>query len=363
MKGTIFGPNWRNTLFEEKLNFFKFWTVLKPIFRFLSIEWKPGIFVYALGGLPHCNWLWHRRSGLDQCGRNTCTVSCRRTTRLEKKTSRTRSARPNGRESIFAIEEVALYACGKHCFEWKYSERVTTGVVAQNGWEEEKWAFALLLHPLPPNIHIIPDTNGWMDLKIFKQYLNLLRDALAPLHPPKVVLVMDCHPSHYSWKTLSLLRRWKWKVLLIPSKLTGLLQPLDAWVFAAFKKQLHVAAMHTNIRRDNTEHDLSLWLGNVLSTITSSFTQTSSKAHFEKCGLTARKERIRPSVLTHIKAELLGIIRTLTVDELTFYIGKNADALRKLLFTTAVPEEFQHAHVHNFLPHQRMSSKRSLHPE
>jgi hypothetical protein len=229
--------------------------------------------------------------------------------------------------------------------------------------KKKKWASALLLHPLPPNIHIIPDTNGWMDLKIFKQYLNLLRDALAPLHPPKVVLVMDCHPSHYSWKTLSLLRRWKWKVLLIPSKLTGLLQPLDAWVFAAFKKQLHVAAMHTNIRRDNTEHDLSLWLGNVLSTITSSFTQTSSKAHFEKCGLTARKERIRPSVLTHIKAELLGIIRTLTVDELTFYIGKNADALRKLLFTTAVPEEFQHAHVHNFLPHQRMSSKRSLHPE
>jgi hypothetical protein len=101
--------------------------------------------------------------------------------------------------------------------------------------KKKKRASALLLHALPPNIHIIPDTNGWMDLKIFKQYLNLLRDALAPLHPPKVVLVMDCHPSHYSWKTLSLLRRWKWKVLLTPSKLTGLLQPLDAWVFAAFK--------------------------------------------------------------------------------------------------------------------------------
>ena len=129
------------------------------------------------------------------------------------------------------------------------------------------------------------------------------------------------------------------------------------------KNKLHVAAMHTNIRRDNTEHDLSLWLGNVLSRITSTFTQTTSKAFFEKCGLTAREERIRPSVLTHIKAELLGIIRTLTVDELTFYIGKNADALQKLLLATAVPEEFQHAHVHNFLPHQRLSSKRSLHPE
>ena len=35
----------------------------------------------------------------------------------KKKTSGTGSARPNGRESIFAIEEVALYSCGKHCFE------------------------------------------------------------------------------------------------------------------------------------------------------------------------------------------------------------------------------------------------------
>ena len=96
--------------------------------------------------------------------------------------------------------------------------------------------------------------------------------------------------------------------------------------------------MHTNIMRDNTEHDLSLWLGNVLSTITSSFTQTSLKTFFEKCGLTARKERIRPSVLAHIEPERLGIIRKLTVDELTFYIGKNADALQKLLFATAVPE-------------------------
>ena len=54
--------------------------------------------------------------------------------------------------------------------------------------KKKKWASALELHALPPNIHIIPDTNGWMDLKIFKQYLNLLRDALAPLHPPKSYL-------------------------------------------------------------------------------------------------------------------------------------------------------------------------------
>jgi hypothetical protein len=43
-------------------------------------------FMHALGGLPHCDWLRHRRGCLDQCGRNTYTVSCGRTSRLETTT-------------------------------------------------------------------------------------------------------------------------------------------------------------------------------------------------------------------------------------------------------------------------------------
>jgi hypothetical protein len=80
------------------------------------------------------------------------------------------------------------------------------------------------------------DTNGWVDMKTLKQCLQKLETAMAPVGVNKVVLVMDCHPSHYAWKTLALLKRWKWRVLLIPRKLTGLLQPLDVSIFAGLKK-------------------------------------------------------------------------------------------------------------------------------
>jgi len=160
-----------------------------------------------------------------------------------------------------------------------------------------------------------------------------------------------------------MVRRWKWKVLLIPSKLTGLLQPLDAWVFAQFKKKIHMSTMNSNIQRNEVQHDLDLWLGNVLGAISSTFTESSGQLFFEKCGLTARKERIRQSVLKHVKPELLGTIRKLTPDELTFYIGRNAVALHNHLFATPVPDAYHNLHVHRFVPQQRISTKQALHCE
>ena len=185
---------------------------------------------------------------------------------------------------------------------------------------------------------------------------------MVPLGVNKAVLVMDCHPSHYVWKTLALLRRWKWKTLLIPSKLTGLLQPLGVSIFAGQKK-IHVANMKSNIPRHETNYDFELWARNTLTIIGSTFKTLDVKPCFEKCGLTPRRDRIRESVLTYVKPDLLGCIRMLSKDELSFYIGKNGDHLHKLFFADAVPVEMQRAVVHNCVPHQRMSSKRRLHHE
>lgn len=219
------------------------------------------------------------------------------------------------------------------------------------------------LETRPENVEIIMDTNGWMDMKTLKQCLQKLQTAMASAGVNKVVLVMDCHPSHYAWKTLALLKRWKWRVLLIPSKLTGLLQPLDVSIFAGLKKNLHVANMKSNISRHQTAYDFDLWAQNTLTTIGSTFKTLDAKSCFEKCGLTPRRDRIRESVLTYVKFDSLGCIRIISKDELTFYIGKNGDHLHKLLFPDAVPVEMQHAQVHNWVPHQRMSMKRRLHHE
>ena len=129
----------------------------------------------------------------------------------------------------------------------------------------------------------------------------------------------------------------------------------------ASKKKLHVANMKSNISRHETKYDFELWAKNTLTTIGSTFKTLDAKACFEKCGLTPRKDKIRESVLTYVKPDLLGHIRMLSKDELSIYIGKKGDHLHKFLFADAVPAVMQHAVVHNWVPHQRMSSKRSLH--
>ena len=121
--------------------------------------------------------------------------------------------------------------------------------------------------------------------------------------------------------------------------------------------------MKSNISQHQTTYDFDLWAQNTLTTIGSTFKTVDAKSSFEKCGLTPRRDRIRESVLTYVKFDSLGCIRIISKDELTFYIGKNADHLHKLLFPDAVPVEMQHAQVHDWVPHQRMSMKRRLHHE
>jgi hypothetical protein len=119
----------------------------------------------------------------------------------------------------------------------------------------KKWNTVSSMETKPDNVDIIMGSNGWMDMKMLKQCLEKLRAAMVPLDVNKVVIVMDCHPSHYAWKTLALLRHWKGKVLLLPSKLTGVLQPLDVSIFADFKKKLHVANMKSNISRPDSKYN------------------------------------------------------------------------------------------------------------
>ena len=117
--GTKFGSHFWLPFFFSRSTFIKKANA-KRIFttRLLPYAIVPVDFMYALGGLHHCDWLRRRRGCLGQCGWNTYTVSCGRTSRLEKTTP------------------------------YKNSEI--------------KWLRKHLC------IHILSDTNGWVDSKIFK---------------------------------------------------------------------------------------------------------------------------------------------------------------------------------------------------
>ena len=75
-----------------------------------------------------------------------------------------------------------------------------------------------------------------------KYYITSLRKAVrqgAPGHAS--VLVMDCCPSHLAADVLTHAQRLGVHIVIIPARLTWLMQPLDVLVFAQLKRKIRMA--------------------------------------------------------------------------------------------------------------------------
>lgn len=94
-------------------------------------------------------------------------------------------------------------------------------------------------------------SSGWNTAMTMKCYVRLLSASLkrgAPGHV--VVLVMDCCPSHLSADVLAAARRAGVHVVIIPARLTWLMQPLDTHVFALLKRIIRTAEYDWKAGRD-----------------------------------------------------------------------------------------------------------------
>jgi hypothetical protein len=153
----------------------------------------------------------------------------------------------------------------------------------------------------------------------------------------KVVIVMDCHPSHYAWPTLNYLKKLKWKVILVPSRLTYLLQPLDAYVFGAFKHRLTVgmAAKRTSTQAGSLSFEE--WLAVSLNCITTFLGEGHGPEAFRKCGFTGYEASMSAKVKEYISHDMLKEVRRLTEVELQEYMGKKVKHIHALMFAEPVP--------------------------
>ena len=95
-----------------------------------------------------------------------------------------------------------------------------TRIQRSNGWES---IFASTFCQTP--------MGGWIQKS--SKVLGLATGRIRTLTSTQSCACNGLPPQSLLMKTFALVRRWKWKVLLIPSKVSGVLQPLDAWVFAA----------------------------------------------------------------------------------------------------------------------------------
>ena len=71
---------------------------------------------------------------------------------------------------------------------------------------KKKWRDSPSLASASSHIKVNKDTNGWSTADSMKTYFELMSKYLKEKGIHKVVIVMDCHPSHYAWPTLNYLK-------------------------------------------------------------------------------------------------------------------------------------------------------------
>jgi hypothetical protein len=225
---------------------------------------------------------------------------------------------------------------------------------------KKKWRDSASLAAAPAHIKVNKDTNGWSTSESMQAYFKTMRAHLQSKGINKVVILMDCHPSHYAWPTLNYLKKLKWKVILVPSRLTWLLQPLDAYLFGAFKHRLSVSMAAKRTQGQTGSLSFEEWLAVSLDCITSFFGEAKGTEAFNKCGCTVYTAAMSDKVKQYISYDIVKTVRRLTEEELQEYMGKRVKHIHSLLFAEPVPANAatRLAHIHPLA--RRISRKRSL---
>ena len=124
-------------------------------------------------------------------------------------------------------------ACIANQKEW---QEVLPQVLLPNPKGDKKqWKCTTVVTEGPANVKVNVDSSGWVNKKIMQWWLKQLHEVAQSKGNPKIVFVLDCCPSHYARVVLDKIKKYHWKLLLIPAKLTYMLQPLDLYCFAPLK--------------------------------------------------------------------------------------------------------------------------------
>jgi hypothetical protein len=92
---------------------------------------------------------------------------------------------------------------------------------------------------LEPPLKCIKTAKGWNGKFVMPQLYKHLHTAVQSHCPDRsVVIVQDVCPSHLTMPGLNLLKRYGWGLILVPSKMTPELQPLDSHVMKTLKQKL-----------------------------------------------------------------------------------------------------------------------------
>lgn len=178
------------------------------------------------------------------------------TTQIKRKLGWTRPRRPSDRTDtktsyLAAIcDSAALQPLLPQVFLPRYSKAAEPPVWLRS-------AMASTGHPM----EYWYGSKGWITPVVARRWVRRLRSVVTSFNDAAwIVLLMDCHGCHLQLKTVLYMRRLGIIIIVVPAKLTWLLQPLDVYAFGELKKLMRIEQSNAHIRAADGVADLGQWL-------------------------------------------------------------------------------------------------------
>ena len=149
-------------------------------------------------------------------------------------------------------------------------------------------------------------TGGSSSPATFRIWCNSLRSSVHSFNSEAyILLIMDCHSSHLDLQTVNHLAAMGIVTVVIPAQLTWLLQPLDVYVYAVFKRVLRGLLHHQEAAGLEEGATLGSWITPTASAAKSVLCKTDWSDKFDKVGAGINYGPVRPDIQKYVGAELV----------------------------------------------------------
>ena len=161
----------------------------------------------------------------------------------------------------------------------------------------------------PGNVHLLRQKSAWSNIEVCKQVIRLVGAALRRLsHPPLVrrwqaVLLMDACRLHLHPSVIAAcLAEGIWPII-VPAKMTWLLQPLDTHAFKPYKENLREAYQRARLRTATGELTIAQFVAALCGTIRHVLQGRRWASAFDRDGFGQQQALVSRTVLKRLQLQ------------------------------------------------------------
>ena len=150
---------------------------------------------------------------------------------------------------------------------------------------------------LRDNVILLRAKNGWMTAGLMARLMTMLGQKLMPFRDKyQPIMLFDAYPAHLSpWVFRAAARANIW-TLVIPAKMTGLMQPLDTHVFYKMKMYLRKRFMEAALQSESGRVSMTTTIMAVNDAVRYILQKYSWKRAFEHNGFSVHEGAVRQRI-------------------------------------------------------------------